>query len=83
VCPSTTVGFRPQLPVFAKGEQIPDYLMLDLRGKKVGQKVNVSEVYLNEGVSLRTKQGRPKEFPVAKLVGSRRNVSANQPKQSK
>lgn len=66
----------PQLPVFATGETIPDYLMIDLRGKTVGSKVQVSELYLNEGLSLRTKQGRPTEFPVAKLIGSRRGAVA-------
>lgn len=69
-----------QLNVFAKGETIPDYLMMDLRGKKTGSKVNVSEVFLNEGISLRTKQRQPKEFPVAKLIGSRRGAAADKDK---
>ena len=66
-----------QLNVFANGETIPDFLMMDLRGKKTGSKVNVSEVFLNEGISLRTKQRQPKEFPVAKLIGSRRGAAAD------
>jgi hypothetical protein len=41
-----------QLPVYASGESIPDYLMMDLRGLKGGDKIMASQVELNDGVLL-------------------------------
>lgn len=41
-----------QLPVYASGPVIPDVLMMDLRGMKIGEKVMASAVELNEGLRL-------------------------------
>jgi hypothetical protein len=57
--------------VFASGEEIPDYLMMDLRGKHVGEKIMAYDVDMNEGLKLRT---RTSNFAVAKFVGSRRGA---------
>jgi len=38
--------------VYASGESIPDYLMMDLRGLKGGDKIMASQVELNDGVLL-------------------------------
>lgn len=41
-----------KLPVYASGDSIPDFLMLDLRGLKVGDKIMASQVELNDGLLL-------------------------------
>jgi large subunit ribosomal protein L25 len=41
-----------KLPVYASGEAIPDYLMIDLRGLKIGDKIMASHVELNDGLML-------------------------------
>lgn len=41
-----------QLPVYASGPAIPDYLMMDLRGMRIGEKVMASQIELNEGLRL-------------------------------
>jgi hypothetical protein len=41
-----------QLPVYASGAEVPDYLMMDLRGLKIGDKIMASQLILNEGLSL-------------------------------
>ena len=43
---------RPQLPVFAHGDEVPDYLVMDLRGKKLGDKIMASEVELHAGLTM-------------------------------
>ncbi len=58
------------MSVFARGETIPNCLIVDMRGKKVGEKVKVSEVHLNDGLVLRTK--RTDDFAVAKIMGSKK-----------
>ncbi len=57
------------MPVFASGDAIPDYLMMDLRGLKPGDKIMASHVQLNDGLLLRSKV---RDFAVARLFGSRR-----------
>lgn len=66
---------QPRLPVYAFGDAIPDFLILDLRGKQIGDKIMASEVHLNEGIALRSKQG---DFPVAKFAGSKRLMMQRQ-----
>lgn len=58
-----------KLPVFATGERIPDFVLMDVRGKQVGDKIMSSELILGEGIRIRHPQ---KDFAVAKFVGSRR-----------
>ena len=41
-----------QLPVYANGPTIPDALLMDLRGRKAGEKVMASQVELNDGLTL-------------------------------
>ena len=65
-----------KLPVYASGDTIPDYLMIDLRGLKVGDKIMASHVELNDGLLLRS---RVRDFCIARIVGSRRGVSAGEP----
>jgi hypothetical protein len=45
-----------QLPVYAAGEEIPDFIPMDLRGKRIGDKVWASELDLNEGLTLASHQ---------------------------
>lgn len=59
-----------QIPVFARGETIPNCLIVDLRGKKVAEKIKVSEIHFNDGLMLRTK--RTDDFAVAKIMGSKK-----------
>ena len=59
--------------MFARGESIPHCLIVDLRGKKVGEKVKVSEIHMNDGLVLRTK--RTDDFAVAKIMGSKKLMS--------
>lgn len=66
--PSRPVSSR-QLPVFSFGDTIPNCLMVDLRGKRIGDKIRASEVYLNDGLLLRST--RKDDFAVAKIMGSR------------
>ena len=61
-----------QLPVYVHGEHIPPFLSMDLRGKRLGDKVMASEVNLGDGVTLRWSHDH--DFAVAKLVGSRRGL---------
>lgn len=60
-----------KLPVYASGTRVPDYLMMDLRGLRVGDKIMASSLHLNDGLTLRSKV---KDFAVAKIVGSRRGA---------
>ena len=60
-----------KVPVFAHGPEIPDALYLDLRGKRVGDKIMASELDLLPGIVLRS---RERDFAVAKIVGSRRGA---------
>jgi large subunit ribosomal protein L25 len=41
-----------KMPVYASGDSIPDYLMMDLRGMKAGDKIMASQVELNDGLIL-------------------------------
>lgn len=73
-CPAFREGgwlleLMPKLSVYANGDYIPDYVMMDLRGKRLGDKVMASELELGEGITLRE---RSQDFAVAKLIGSRR-----------
>lgn len=65
-----------QLPVFFRGEVVPDCLIIDLRGKRIGEKIRVSEIHLNEGVTLRNI--RTDDFSVAKIMGSKKLSSAEE-----
>ncbi len=62
-----------KLPVYAYGEHIPDSLVLDLRGKAVGDKLMASEIHLPPGITWRHPD---KDFAVAKFLGTRRNTDA-------
>ena len=70
VCVRVCVRVRCQLPVYVRGETIPDCLIVDLRGKRIMDKVRVSEIHFNEGVTLRG--NRKDDFSVAKLMGSKK-----------
>lgn len=59
-----------KLPVFVFGDDVPPFFAMDLRGKRVGDKVMASEINLGDGVHLRTKLTH--DFAVAKLVATRR-----------
>ncbi len=59
--------------MFARGETIPNALIVDLRGKRIGEKIRVSEIHLNEGLLLRNKRGD--DFSVAKIMGSKKLIS--------
>lgn len=61
-----------KLPVYASGESIPDYLMMDLRGMRAGDKVMASQVELNDGLIMRSKV---RDFAIARLLGSRARAS--------
>jgi large subunit ribosomal protein L25 len=61
-----------KLPVWVRGDVVPPYLAMDLRGKRLGDKIMASELNLGEGVQLRWSHGH--DFAVAKLVGSRRGL---------
>jgi hypothetical protein len=41
-----------KLPVYASGDEIPDAVVMDLRGKRMGEKIMASDVDLGEGISL-------------------------------
>lgn len=41
-----------KLPVYAQGDEIPDVIMMDIRGKRLGEKVLASELQLPEGIML-------------------------------
>ena len=62
-----------KVPVYATGDMIPDKLVMDLRGKQVGDKIAASELHLSEGLRLRHTLS---DFPIAKFVGGKRNVAA-------
>jgi len=59
-----------KLPVYVFGDDVPPFFAMDLRGKRVGDKVMASEINLGDGVHLRSKVTH--DFAVAKLVGTRR-----------
>lgn len=40
------------MPVYASGEAIPDYLMMDTRGLKSGDKIMASDIAMNDGIML-------------------------------
>jgi large subunit ribosomal protein L25 len=61
-----------KIPVYAWGEAIPTTLPMDVRGKRIGDRIMMSEIPLADGLTLRS---RFEDFPVAKLVGSRRMMS--------
>ncbi|KAA0160669.1 hypothetical protein FNF31_03470 [Cafeteria roenbergensis] len=58
-----------RLPVYCVGDKVPDALVLDLRGKNIGDKIMASEVHLPDGVRIRSNQG---DFAVARFAGSKR-----------
>lgn len=58
-----------RLPLYSWGETIPDSLVLDLRGKGIGDRIMASEIHLPEGLRLRTTQA---DFAVARFAGSKR-----------
>jgi len=60
-----------KVPVFVHGHDIPDALYLDLRSKRVGDKIMASELDLAPGVVLRS---RERDFAVAKILGSRKGA---------
>ena len=41
-----------KLPVFASGDEIPDAVVYDLRGKRMGEKIMASDIVLSSGLSL-------------------------------
>jgi large subunit ribosomal protein L25 len=56
-CPAYRDGawlldLQHKVPVWCNGDRIPDHLTMDLRGKKVGEKIMASELELGEGVTL-------------------------------
>jgi len=56
-CPAYRDGawlldLQHKVPVWCSGDRIPDYLTMDLRGKKLGEKIMASELELGEGVAL-------------------------------
>ena len=56
-CPAYRDGawlldLQHKVPVWCNGDRIPDYLAMDLRGKKLGEKIMASELELGEGVAL-------------------------------
>lgn len=63
-----------KMPVYASGEAIPDYLMMDTRGLKSGDKIMASDIAMNDGIMLRSKV---RDFAVARLFGSRRTEEAD------
>lgn len=65
----TQLSFLGQVPVYVFGDRIPDKVMLDLRGKRLGDKIHMSEVHLPDGVTPRHTDN---DFAIAKLVGSKR-----------
>lgn len=78
-CPGIRDGGWPlflkySLDVYARGDLVPNCLIVDVRGKRIGDKVRVSEVHLNEGLKLR--QRGSDDFSVVKIVGSKRLASA-------
>jgi large subunit ribosomal protein L25 len=58
-----------KVPVLARGYTIPQHLVMDMRGKRKGDKVMASELDLHAGIELRSVQA---DFAVARIVGSRR-----------
>lgn len=58
--------------MYVHGPSIPPFLPMDLRGKRLGDKVMASEVNLGLGVQLRWRGDH--DFAVAKLVGSKRGM---------
>ena len=68
-----------RLPVYAVGDSVPDALVLDLRGKNIGDKIMASEVHLPEGLRLRSNQG---DFAVARFAGSKRLLMQREAKLS-
>lgn len=58
-----------RLPLYFWGEQLPDALVLDLRGKGIGDRIMASEIHLPDDLRLRSTQG---DFAVARFAGSKR-----------
>ena len=59
-----------KLPVYASGEAIPDYLMIDLRGLKIGDKIMASHVELNDGLMLVSARTLQPAAAAARVVSS-------------
>ena len=63
-----------KVPVFVHGHEIPDALYMDLRGKKLGDKIMASELDLMPGVVLQSKE---RDFAIAKILGSKKGQKAS------
>lgn len=61
-----------KLPVYAHGDEIPDAVYLDLRGRRLGEKIMASEIEMGDGLSLLI---RDQDYAVAKFVGAKRVVT--------
>ena len=73
-CPGLREGgwlleLKLKVPVFVHGHEIPDALYMDLRGKKLGDKIMASELDLMPGVVLQSKE---RDFAIAKILGSKK-----------
>ena len=73
--PPPTLGLRlpPQLPLYAFGDTIPEKLVMDLRGRRMGEKIMASEINLGGCLALRFKE---QDFAVAKFVSSGKKGAA-------
>ena len=60
--------------MYASGESIPDFLMMDLRGLKAGEKIMASDVELNDGIMLVTDGGQLIRCPVDGIRVAGRNT---------
>jgi large subunit ribosomal protein L25 len=77
-CPGLREGgwlleLKLKVPVFVHGHEIPDALYMDLRGKKLGDKIMASELDLMPGVVLQSKE---RDFAIAKILGSKKGQKA-------
>jgi large subunit ribosomal protein L25 len=61
-----------KVPVWAHGPAIPPVLVMDLRGKRVGDKIMATELDLAPGIVLRSAQH---DFAVARILGSKRSAA--------
>ena len=66
-----------KVPVTVYGQKIPNFLSVDFRGKKVGDKVMASEVHLPDGVKFRDTKH---DFAVVRFMGSKRGSLQDQQK---
>jgi large subunit ribosomal protein L25 len=73
------LALQHKLAVYANGETIPDYLMMDFRNKKVGEKFMASEIELNEGLILRSVQ---RDFAVGRFLGGRKGATSDDDKKA-